>query len=113
MAKVEIIDSLAKDIQKKFKGESHEIIKLLRNLEENPHKGKPFGNVAGIIIKELRYKNYRFYFITDGFKLKVLFKEELTDLLIRFVRMYDKDSQQKTIDEIRNVLIKIGPKGFE
>ena len=113
MAKVEIIESLFNEIEKKFKGETHEVIDLLESLEENPHKGKPLGNVAGIIIKELKYKNYRFYFITDGYKLKVLSKEQLTDLLIKFVRMSDKDSQQKTIDEIRNVLIKIGPKGFE
>lgn len=113
MAKVEIIESLFNEIEKKFKGEAHEVIDLLESLESNPHKGKPLGNIGGIIIKELKYKNFRFYFIADGFKLKVLSEEELTDLLIKFVRMSDKDSQQKTIDEIRNVLIKIGSKGFE
>jgi hypothetical protein len=113
MARVIIPKSLEDEINKKFKGESVDIFELMYSLEENPHKGKPLGNVAGIIIKELKYKNYRFYFITDGYKLKVLSKEQLTDLLIKFVRMSDKDSQQKTIDEIRNVLIKIGPKGFE
>jgi hypothetical protein len=113
MAKVEIIESLFNEIEKKFKGEAHQIIDLLESLEENPHKGKPLGNVAGIIIKELKYKNYRFYFITDGYKLKVLSKEQLTDLLIKFVRMSDKDTQRETINEIRDILIKIGPKGFE
>ena len=38
MAKVEIIESLAEEIQKKFKSESHEIVKLLRTLENNPKK---------------------------------------------------------------------------
>jgi hypothetical protein len=113
MAKVEIIDSLAKDIQKKFKGESHEIIKLLRSLEENPHKGKLLGSVGGIVIKELKYKSFRFYFITDGYKLKIFDEASLTDLLIRFVRMSDKKDQQEAINEIRNILIKIGPKGFD
>lgn len=112
MAKVEIIDSLAKEIQKKFKEESHKIVRLLRNLEKNPKKGKSLGNVAGIVIKELKYKSFRFYFITDGHKLKVLSKEELTNLLIKFVRMSDKKTQQKTINEIREVLLKIGPEGF-
>lgn len=113
MAKIEIIDSLAKDIQKKFKGESHEIIKLLRSLEENPHKGKLLGSIGGVVIKELKYKSFRFYFITDGYKLKILDEENLTDLLIRFVRMSDKKDQQETINEIRNILIKIGPSGFD
>ena len=72
MAKVQIIDSLAKEILKKFKVESHGIVKLLRTLEQNPHKGKLLGNVGGIVIKELKYKGFRFYFITDGHKLKVM-----------------------------------------
>ncbi len=108
MAKIEIVHSLFNEIQKKFKGESHKIIDLIETLEENPKKGKLLGNVGGIAIKELRYKSFRFYFITDSFKLKMLSKEELTDLLMRFVRMSDKKSQQKTIDEIRQVLLNLG-----
>jgi len=104
MAKVEIIDSLAKEIQKKFKNESYKIIQLLRNLEENPKKGKLLGNVGGIVIEELRYKSFRFYFITDGHKLKVMDAEHITDLLIRFVKMSDKKGQQKTIEEIKRML---------
>ena len=49
----------------------------------------------------------RFYFIIDGYKLNFLSKEELIDLLMKFVRMSDKKSQQKTINEIREILIKI------
>ncbi len=112
MAKVEIINSLAKEIQKKFKGESHKIIKLLRSLEKNPKKGKLIGQFSGFAVKELKYKKFRFYFITDGYKLNVLSKEKLTDLLMKFVRMSDKKSQQKTINEIKKILIKIGPHGF-
>lgn len=108
MAKVEIIDSLASEIKKKFKGESHQIVGLLKSLEENPNKGKLVGNVGGILIKELKYKNFRFYFIVDGYKLRVLSKEELEDLLIRFVRMSDKKDQQKVINEIKSVLRKLG-----
>lgn len=112
MAKVEIIDSLAEEIQKKFKGESHKIVKLLRNLEENPRKGKPIGQFAGFLVKELKYKSFRFYFIVEGKRLMVYSKEELTDLLMKFVRMSDKKSQQKTIEEIREILLKIGVGGF-
>ena len=112
MAKVEIIQSLAKEIQKKFKGESHKIISLLRDLEKNPKKGKLLGSVGGIVIKELKYKSFRFYFITDGYKLKLLDEESLTGLLIKFVRMSDKKDQQKTINEIKDVLRKVGKQGF-
>ena len=72
MAKVEIVRSLFEEIQKKFKGEAHEVLDLLETLEDNPRKGKELGNVGGIVIKELKYKNFRFYFITDGYKLKVM-----------------------------------------
>lgn len=113
MARVEIIKSLKNKILKKFKKESKKIFKLMSSLEENPKKGKLIGSVGGIVIKELKYKSFRFYFITDGFKLKILSKEELTDLLMRFVRMSDKKSQQKIINEIRKILIKIGPSGFD
>ncbi len=112
MAKVEIVKSLFEEIQKKFKGEAHEVIDLLETLENNPHKGKSLGHVGGVIIKELKYKNFRFYFITDGYKLKVIDKSSLIDLLIRFVRMSDKKDQQETINEIKKILLNFGTEGF-
>jgi len=113
MAKVILLKQLEEEINKKFKGESVEIFELMYSLEENPHKGKLLGNVGGVFIKELKYRSFRFYFITDGYKLKILDEDSLTDLLIRFVRMSDKKDQQETINEIRNILIKIGPEGFD
>ena len=112
MAKVEIIESLYNQINKKFKHKSVEILQHLKSLEENPKKGKILGKVGGVLIKELKYKNFRFYFLADEYKLKFFSEEELTDLLLRFVRMSDKTHQQETINEIRQILIKIGPKGF-
>ena len=112
MAKVEIIDSLRDEVHKKFKGESVVVFKHMKSLEENPKKGKFLGQVSGFVIKELKYRNFRFYFIVEGNKINIYSKEELVGLLIRFVRMSDKKSQQKTIDEIREVLLKIGPEGF-
>ena len=113
MAKVEIALSLLEEIQKKFKGESHNIIDLLESLEKSPHKGKLLGQVGGIVIKEIKYKSFRFYFITDGYKLKVLDEQSLTDLLIKFVRMSDKKDQQETINEIRAILARFGPEWFK
>jgi hypothetical protein len=112
MAKVEIIRSLFEVIKKKFKGEAHKIIDLLETLEDNPKKGKLLGNVGGIVIKEIKYKSFRFYFLTDGYKLKAINEESLIDLLIKFVRMSNKNEQQETINEIRKILTKIGPSGF-
>ena len=110
--KVKIARDLLEEIQKKFKGNSIEIIDLLENLEKSPNKGKIVGQVGGLVIKEIRYESFRFYFIIDGYKLRVFSKESLEDLLIRFVRMSDKKDQQKVIDEIKNVLRTIGGSEF-
>lgn len=112
MAKVIVTKKLVEEIRKKFKKESVEIFELIYTLKDNPKKGKPVGNVEGIIIKELKYKLFRFYFITDGFKIKMLDEKELNDLLIKFVRMSDKKDQQKVIDEIKRILRTIGEIGF-
>ncbi|MEK6928363.1 MAG: hypothetical protein AABW65_00195 [Nanoarchaeota archaeon] len=108
MAKVEIDESLKNEILRKFKQESKTIFRQMQSLEENPHKGKTLGEVGGIVIKEIKYKSFRFYFITDGYKLRIMEQSKLTDLLIRFVRMSNKKDQQKTINEIKKVLIHFG-----
>ena len=112
MAEVIFSGDLEDQINKKFKGESVEVFKLLYSLEENPKKGKVVGQVSGIVIKELKYKSYRFYFIADGFMIKVLDVKSLKDLIIKFVRMSDKKTQQKTIDEIKDFLRNLGEEGF-
>ena len=88
------------------------IIELLMSLKQSPSKGKTLGVAAGLTIKELKYKSFRFYFITDGFKLKCLNEEGIVDLLIKFVRMSDKKTQQKTINEIKKILQILSPSGF-
>lgn len=98
---------------RKFKGESKIIFKQLFSLRENPKKGKLLGNVGGIVIKELKYKSFRFYFVSDGHKLHLMNEEHLVDLLINFVRMSDKNDQQKVIGEIKEVLRYFGPEGFK
>ncbi|MBU3912879.1 MAG: hypothetical protein KKB21_05015 [Nanoarchaeota archaeon] len=113
MAQVIILEILKDEILKKFKEESKIIFKQMYSLAENPQKGKPLGNVGGIVIKELKYKRFRFYFITDGYKLKIMDKSKLVDLLIRFVRMSDKKYQQQTINEIRKILLSLGLEGFD
>ncbi len=113
MAKVEITKSLFGEIQRRFKGESHRIIDLITLLEQNPKKGKLLGSIGGIVIKEIKYKTFRFYFITDGYKLKFFDEENLINILIRFVKMSDKKDQQKIINEIKYILVNFGPEGFK
>lgn len=113
MARVVITKELDRKINKKFKKESIKIFELMYSLKENPKKGKFVGHVGGIAIKELRYKSYRFYFITDGFKLKLLGNIELENLLIEFVRMSDKKNQQRVIDEIKEILKSLGRESFK
>ncbi len=113
MAKVEITSSLYEEIRKKFKQKNVEVLEYLKTLESSPNKGKLLGSIGGIVIKELKYKGFRFYFITDGFKLKCLNQEKLVDLLLRFVRMSDKRNQQQIIGEIKHILRTVGTSGFD
>jgi hypothetical protein len=112
MVKIEIVQSLLDEIERKFKKDSIVVLEHIKSLENNPQKGKNLGTVGGIVIKEIRFKGFRFYFIADGFKLKFFSKLEITSLLLRFVRMSDKKRQQKVVEEIKNILKKIGPEGF-
>lgn len=104
MAKIIITRTLADEIEKKFQGESVKIFELMHSLKENPLKGKKIGNIGGILIKELKYRNFRFYFITNGYKIKFLESDEFKELIIKFVRMSDKKNQKKTIEEIKKTL---------
>ena len=114
MPRIEIVKSLVLNIKKKFsKAEANKIIDLIQSLDNNPRKGKILSSLGGIVIKELKYRNFRFYFIADGFKLKCMGEDELVDILLRFIRMSDKNRQQQTINEIKHILQTIGPKGFK
>ena len=112
MAKVVITKELERKINKEFKKESIKIFELMHSLKENPKKGKLIVPVGGIVIKELRYKSYRFYFITDEFNIKLLSNAKLDDLLIKFIRMSDKKNQQKVVDEVKYILKSFGKDVF-
>ena len=112
MAKVMITSSLKEEIFKKFKGTSEDIFLHMKTLEKEPDKGKALGHVAEIVIKELRYEKFRFYFITDGRVLKFGTEDELASILIKFVRMSDKKDQQKKIDEVKSILKSLGFDSF-
>jgi len=108
MARVVISHTLKMQIWRVFKQKSKDIFSLMMSLTDQPRKGKVLGNVAEVVIKELRYKKYRFYFVTDGRVLKFGTEDELANLLVRFVRMSDKKDQQKVINDIKEVLRSVG-----
>ena len=62
MAKVEITESLFIQIDTKFKQKSIEVLEHLKSLESSPHKGKALGTIGGIVIKELKYEGFQFYY---------------------------------------------------
>src|SRR3989338_8248734 len=98
MAKVIISIALREEIYAKFKGESGKIFIQMKQLELHPNKGKALGNVGGIVIKEIKYGKFRFYFITDGHVLKFGSADELAVLIIKFVKLSEKKDQQKAIE---------------
>ncbi len=112
MVKIIITPVLEEEINKKFKQKSIEIFELLNTLKENPSKGKKVSTIGKILIKEIKYEKFRFYFITDGYKIKFLKTTELKDIIIKFVRMSEKKNQQQTIEEIKTVLRNLGEEGF-
>lgn len=106
MVRVEITKALQKEINKKFKKESIQVFEHLLSLEENPKKGKNIASIAGVTLKEISYKTFRFYFIIQKSQLKILSKNELASLIIKFIRMSKKNNRQETIDEIKDLLRK-------
>ena len=112
MAKVIITQDLKEKINKKFKKESIKIFELLYSLKDNPHKGKELTQINGILIKEIRYNSFRFYFLVEGYKVKIMDDADLLNLLIKFIAMSDKKDQQKTIEKIKDFLRKFGKDSF-
>lgn len=104
MIKIIIPKRLRDDILKTFKKDSLKIFKLINTLKENPSKGKIIGPVGVMSLRELKFKNYRFYFIINGHQLILFTKQETEKLLIRFINMSTKNKQQKTIDHIKEML---------
>tara|TARA_Y100000310_G_scaffold11618_1_gene12136 strand:- start:892 stop:1233 length:342 start_codon:yes stop_codon:yes gene_type:complete len=113
MAKILITNPLFKKIKKKFdSSETNDIIDLMNSLENNPKKGKEVGVVGNIVIKEIKYNKFRFYFVTNRFKIKFLSVDELKYIFIKFVEMSEKKDQQKVIDKIKFVVRSLGEEGF-
>jgi len=108
MAKVIVDSELIVKIDKKFKNKSLEVISWLRDLEQNPKKGDFLRCVDNIAIKEIKFRGFRFYFIVNNYRIKILKIEELVDEQLKFVGMSNKNNQDKEIDKIEKRLKAVG-----
>jgi len=106
LGKIKIIvpKELRNKIQKLFKGNSSKVYKKILSLKENPNKGKFLFRLDTLILKELKYESFRFYFIIDGNKLFLFNEDQLEEILIEFLALSKKNDQEKTIKEIKEVL---------
>lgn len=67
--------------------------------------------MGDILIKELKYKKFRVYFIQSKNTLKILSEKEFQTAIIKFIALSLKGKeQQKFIDRIKSDLLK---KGFD
>ncbi len=92
---ISISPVLKREIQKKFKKKSVKVVQFLMSLKDNHHKGDLLTQVGGVAIKEIKYDGFRFYYVVDNYRLKLFDSGELNELLLRFVRMSNKKTQQK------------------
>lgn len=74
----------------------------------SPSDGDFVALIANIVIREKKLKSFRFYFIVKDTKKHVITKEELKDLIIKFVALSKKNNQQHIIDKLREDLKKFG-----
>lgn len=108
MVVVRIDDSLIKKFEKKFKPkELKEIKKLFFSLQENPFQGDLLYTFGAFVLKEKKYKTFRFYFIHSRTTLIIKDIEELKDELVRFIETGKKNNQQKVFDKLKDMLKKL------
>ena len=114
MTEIIITKALSKKLRKFFSStELRKIISLMRSLLTSPKKGKLLASVGGVVIKELKYKKFRLYFITDGHVIKFGTNDELNFLIIKFIDISDKKDQQKIIDKLKLLLESLSFDDFE
>lgn len=105
MVVVRIDNSLIKKLEKKFKSnELKDIKRLFFSLQENPFQGDLLYTFGAFVLKEKKYKSFRFYFIHSKKILIIKDVDELKDEIIRFLEMSKKNNQQKVIDKLKEML---------
>ena len=101
MVIVAITKNLDKELKKRLdKNTYYEIKEVFSSLKQNPYKGDLLHVLGTVVLKEIRYKTFRFYFLTSNNLIKFIASTDLEKELIRFIKMSKKNDQQKVIDEI-------------
>jgi hypothetical protein len=104
---VEFSRQFIKELKKhSSKSEAKNLVKKLALT--SPSEGDFVALIANIVIREKRLKSFRFYFIVQDTKKHVLTKEELRDLIIKFVALSKKNNQQQVINKLKEDLKKFG-----
>jgi len=105
MVIVRIDESLIKKLEKRFnKQELKEIKNLFLSLQDNPFQGDLLYAFGNVVLKEKKYKTFRFYFVHSRKILIIKDVEELKDELVRFLEMSKKNNQQKIIKKLKNMI---------
>ena len=105
MVIVRIDNELVKKLEKKFnKKELKELKTQFTSLTENPFQGDLIGSFGNFVLKEKKYKTFRFYFIHSHKILIIKDLEEIKDEIIRFIEMSKKNNQQQVIDKLKKLL---------
>lgn len=108
MVIVRVDEALVKKLERKFKPkELKELKNLFFSLQDNPFQGDLICTFGNIVLKEKRYKSFRFYFIHSRTLLIIKDMAELKDEIIRFIEMSKKNDQQKVIDKLKGILKKL------
>ncbi len=110
MVHIIVTKKLEKEIIKHLsKKEADNAFLFMASLEENLFRGDLLTSVGSVILKELKYKNFRFYFIHSANLFKLLSEEELKQELLKFVAMSRKGKeQQQIIDRVKREIKSFG-----
>ena len=88
------------------KSEAPTLVKKLA--DTSPSDGDFVALVANIVLREKKHKTFRFYFITDQTTKHVITKDELKEMIVKFVALSKKNDQQEVIDKLKNDLQRFG-----
>ena len=101
MVIVAVTLALDKELKKRLnKDEYAQVKKKFQTLKKDPYKGKLLHVLGNVVLKELRWKSFRFYFLTSHNLIKIVAKTDLEKELVKFIRMSKKSDQTKVIKEV-------------
>ncbi|MFH1409138.1 MAG: hypothetical protein ABIH34_04485 [Nanoarchaeota archaeon] len=108
MVIVRIDDSLVKKLEIRFnKKELGELKRLFLSLQDNPHQGDLLYAFGNFVLKEKKYKTFRFHFLHSRKILVIKDVQKLKDEIIRFIEMRKKNDQQQVIDKLKEMMNRI------